>query len=53
MRRTAGLLCCCAPLDSAIAGDSSAVGVGVVHQRESLAAPLAAELAARLEATVQ
>ncbi len=51
--RAAELLRCCAPLGSAIAGDSSAAGVGVVHLRESLAAPLAAELAARLEAAVQ
>lgn len=41
------------PLRLLIAGDSSAAGVGVVHQREALAAPLAAELAARLEAEVQ
>jgi lysophospholipase L1-like esterase len=35
-----------------IAGDSSAAGVGVVHQRDALAAPLAAELAVRCRAQV-
>ena len=36
-----------------IAGDSSAVGVGVVHQRDALAAQFAAALAARCGARVQ
>jgi lysophospholipase L1-like esterase len=35
-----------------VAGDSSAVGVGVAHQRDALAAPLAAQLARAVGATV-
>ena len=35
-----------------VAGDSSAAGVGVAHQRDALAAPLAAQLADRLGAAV-
>lgn len=35
-----------------VAGDSSAAGVGVAHQRDALAEPLAAELARALGATV-
>jgi lysophospholipase L1-like esterase len=35
-----------------VAGDSSAAGVGVAHQRDALAAPLAAQLAARAGVSV-
>ncbi len=42
-----------APLRLLVAGDSSAAGVGVRHQDEALAAPLARELAARTGRRVQ
>lgn len=47
-----GRVGCGGPLRLLIAGDSSAAGVGVAHQRQALAAPLAAELAERLAAEV-
>jgi len=41
------------PLSLLIAGDSSAAGVGVLHQREALAGPLADMLAAHLRRPVR
>ncbi|MCC6246362.1 MAG: SGNH/GDSL hydrolase family protein [Rubrivivax sp.] len=40
------------PLTLLIAGDSSAAGVGVTHQRDALAQPLAMQLAAAVRRTV-
>ena len=42
-----------APLRLLIAGDSSAAGVGVVHQREAFAGQLLAELAGRMAARIE
>ncbi|MFM7533590.1 MAG: SGNH/GDSL hydrolase family protein [Rubrivivax sp.] len=41
------------PLRLLVAGDSSAAGVGVAHQRDALAAPLAVELARQTRRAVQ